>query len=222
MVSMRVWNVRRSRLLMPMIAAPARRATSSFRRGVHLHQRRQPEPLGRSLEIAAAARGSRMDAISRTASAPAARASQSWYSSSVKSLRSRGTATASRTASSKVEAPLEVLLVGEHRDGGGAVARIRGRQAHRVERRGQDPARGRGLLHLRQQLDPARGGLSAPAKSRGAGRWRQRDAQLAERNLGAAARDLQALVGDDGVEDRGQKSALSPRRRRVSRETSGS
>src|SRR5215470_8567570 len=97
LVSMRVSKVLRFRLLMPMLAAPAAPALSSSEAVCASTSACRPSPVAacRSPRSSAA---SRIDTISRMASAPAARASHSWYSSSVKSLRSTGTDTRRRMA----------------------------------------------------------------------------------------------------------------------------
>src|SRR5437867_7082719 len=55
-----------------------------------------------------------------------------------------------------VEAPLEVVLVGEDRDRVGAVVRVRGGEGDRIEAAREDAARRRGLLHLGDQADRRR------------------------------------------------------------------
>ena len=66
----------------------------------------------------------------------------------------------------QVEAPLEVLLVGEHRDGGRPVARIGGGQAHGSNVGARTPRDGEAFFTSARSLTPPGGGLSAAAKSR--------------------------------------------------------
>src|SRR5881409_2703835 len=76
-VSRRVSNVARSRLLMPISRAPSVSATSSSAAVWHSTRAARPSPLAAAAS-SASAEGSRIATISSTASAPAARASQSW------------------------------------------------------------------------------------------------------------------------------------------------
>src|SRR5689334_16562248 len=103
-VSRRVSNVARSRLLMPITRAPIVSAVSSSPAVWHSTSGESPSPLAAAARSRSCA-ASRMLTISSTASAPAARASHSWYSSSVKSLRSTGTSTAVRTAARSPRLP---------------------------------------------------------------------------------------------------------------------
>ena len=80
--------------------------------------------------------------MSSTASAPAARDSQSWYSSTMNSFRSSGADTARPDGDEVVEAAPEVLLVGEDGDGGRARAGIGAGLGGGIER-GIENARGR-------------------------------------------------------------------------------
>src|SRR6058998_124098 len=95
-VAIRVSNVARSRLLIPMMRLPTASAWSTSVAVWHSTSAARPSPFAAASSSASRA-GSRIEAIRSTASAPAARDSQSWYSSIVKSLRKSGTSTAART-----------------------------------------------------------------------------------------------------------------------------
>ena len=89
------------------------------------HQSWRPGPLGPGVEYSNAA------TISSTASAPAARASKSWYSVTMKSFRRIGTSTASRTAS-RCSSAVEERRLGQDRNPGCARRRIRRRDCRRI------------------------------------------------------------------------------------------
>src|SRR5881628_1160346 len=95
-VAIRVSNVARSRLLIPMMRLPTASAWSTSVAVWHSTSAARPSPFAAASSSASRA-GSRIETIRSTASAPAARDSQSWYSSIVKSLRKSGTSTAART-----------------------------------------------------------------------------------------------------------------------------
>ena len=103
-VSMRVSNVARLRLLMPRIRQPAPSAVSTSAAVWHSTSAARPSPLAAASRSARRA-AARMETISSTASAPAARDSQSCHSSIVKSLRSNGTVTRARMAASRSRWP---------------------------------------------------------------------------------------------------------------------
>ncbi len=103
--------------------------------------------------------------------------------------------------SEKIQMALEILLVGEHGDGVGAVTGIRGGEGHGIERGRQHAARRRRLLHLGDQphaggARPQRffevaGGRQVPAARLEHGQWRRLLAPV----------KLLALVADDVVQD---------------------
>ena len=128
--------------------------------------------------------------------------SQSWYSSTMKSLRSSGTATAARTATRSSRLPLEVLLVGEHRDRGRARPRRRCAAWATGSRSASSSAPGRrGLLDLGDEPDAARRGAPrAASKSRAGASPRQAASASACGTAPREPAELLALVGDDLVE----------------------
>ena len=126
-------SVRRLRLLTPMIVAPHRHRARGTRRRCALRPAR-PARVAAARDSAASARSSSAATISRIASAPAARASSSWYSSTMKSLRSSGILTAARTASRCAERAVEKSRLGQHRNRRGAGALVAQRRS-RPDRR---------------------------------------------------------------------------------------
>ena len=83
--------------------------------------------------------------ISRMQSAPIARLSYTWQGSSMKSLRSTGRSERQRAGQELVLA-LEVRLVGQHREAGGAAALIGAGQRGRVEVGADQPLPGDAFL----------------------------------------------------------------------------
>ena len=106
--------------------------------------------------------------ISSTASAPAARASQTCHGSRTKSLRSTGSAAASRASTRCVHAAAEERLVGEDRDRGRARGLVAPRHVGRGEVLADRPARGRAALVLGDHVHAAgaRQGLAERAHRR--------------------------------------------------------
>ena len=115
-------SVRRFRLFTPMMRAPLSTARASFLVVVHLDQRRQaqlPRPRCSAHEIRLL---ERRDDQQHGVGARRARASSSWYSSTMKSLRRSGSATRRAHGREMLERAVEERRLGQHRDRRGATA----------------------------------------------------------------------------------------------------
>ncbi len=109
-------SVVRSRLLMPMISAPAATATSSSAPSWTSTSDGQAQPLAPARAARPASAGSSAATISRIASAPAASASSTCNASTMKSLRSSGSELAARARRRSSSEPPNLCRLGEDRE----------------------------------------------------------------------------------------------------------
>ena len=123
-------------------------ARSSSRGVVHLDEHVQPVVARGAAPAPPSARRSSAATISRIASAPSARDSATWYSSTMNSLRSAGSEQAAARGDQVVRAPLEERAVGEHRQAGRAGPLVARRDGRRIEIRAQHALARAGLLDL--------------------------------------------------------------------------
>ena len=142
-----VERLRRLRLLMPISGASTASARSSSCASWTSTSTSMPNSRARAASSARELRRRRAPpTISRIASAPSARDSATWYSSTMNSLRSTGSAHAARACDQVVVRALEELGVGEHRQAGRAGALVGRGDRARVERLAQHAlARARAL-----------------------------------------------------------------------------
>src|SRR5581483_5602684 len=163
-----VRNVARSRLLIPITAAPSSTARSSSASPCTSTSGASPSPFA-AWKRSRSRAGSRMATISSAASAPCARASQSWYSSSTKSFSSTGHSTAARTVSRSSRLPWKCRSV--RTESAAAPARTySGARATGSNPRASSPATGEARLSsARTRTSSAARGVSAEARLRGGG-----------------------------------------------------
>ena len=160
-------KLRRLRLLMPMSGV------GSAQRALELGARRAPRP-ARPCRVARAAprappaaRRRARATMSRMQSAPSARDSATWYASTMKSLRSTGSAHAARAATRSSAAPWKNSRVGQHRQARRAVrARSDAAMAARVEVCAQHALARARLLDLGDDRRLARRDLRAQRRRR--------------------------------------------------------
>ena len=215
-------SVRRLRLLTPMIVAPGVERRARARRSSCTSTSAASPSCARRPCSARQRRDRRARAtISRIASAPAARASSSWYSSTMKSLRSSGTSTAARTAARCVERAVEERRLGQHRNRRRAGrARRPCAMRHRIVVGAQHAARRRAPLALGDHVDRSRSRAARAAK-RGAvaaaapcARALERGARLAPPAHRDASRRVAATIASSrsgGRRSRGCSRAIRHR-----------
>ncbi len=170
---------------------------------VYLDQGVEPERPGPRREAPPAPRRRGFPTISRTASAPATRASSIWYASIAEVLAQQRQGDRFPNGSQDVEVATEVVLVGEHREARRPARRVVPRAGDRVEARADLALARRAPLQLRDH----RGRLVAhQGLAKAPGRLAQRlgtGGHLRRRRCALApAPPPRRLCGEDLVEDR--------------------
>src|SRR6185503_17965516 len=177
-VARSVWKVVRSRLLIPMTPAPRSAARSSSASRCISTRAESPSPFA-AWKRSTSRAGSRIATMRRIASAPWARASHSWYSSTTKSFSSSGQSTRARTESRSARLPRKCGSVRTDR----AAAPPRtysGARATGSKPSASTPLTGDARLSsARTRIAPAAGGVSGAARLRGGARGAARSASAA-------------------------------------------
>ena len=171
-VSRVVSNVQRSRLLMPITRASTASARSSSAAVCTSTSAPRPSPLAAAIRSASSA-SSRIETIKRIASAPAARASHTWYSSIVKSFRSSGRSTAPRTSRRMSRLPLKYFSSVSTEIAAAPLAAYTRPSATGSKSVASTPRDGDAFFSSAMTRTPPGGGRSAASKSCGDGTVRQ-------------------------------------------------
>ena len=117
-------KVRRLRLLMPISGVASSSARSSSRRVVHLDQHGHAESNARSLRARRAARRRARRRSAGCSRRPARATRATWYSSTMKSLRSSGQRARGARRDQILRRALEKITVGQHRKACGAAGLV--------------------------------------------------------------------------------------------------